>query len=401
MQRKLDRLSTFARKWRLKISPEKSVVMVFNRPPAPMYECNLSVGGVVLRRVEEWTHNGFLVTSSGRWGHSVNAHLERKIGLAAGAGSTLIVLWSKIGMPSPRLFYNIYRVTVESKCLYAVESLPMASALLVKRLEDLQMKMVRCALGVPKSSNRLLVLSDIGAVPLWSRVLFQSLKFLVYALRCPDSRVVRCAVLDSMKLADWNYGWFFKLRASSLGLLDFLDPWSPPDRNDPKLLSLPQQFLEKTVGLMRARLWGQLESGRHLLLQQFPPPVEYCEKGVRFSPYTGSIFRFARAVARLRTSTHPFMIEKGRHLRLPREARLCPEGCGVVEDEFHALLGCDSVDDIREELRYDLGKVDSAAGAWSKQELMGALVNPGDKCCFVLCKYVAVVIAKAEAKLLE
>ena len=39
------------------------------------------------------------------------------------------------------------------------------------------------------------------------------------------------------------------------------------------------------------------------------------------------------------TSTHTLLIERGRHLGLPPQNRLC-QTCGVIEDEEHFLFHC-------------------------------------------------------------
>jgi hypothetical protein len=44
--------------------------------------------------------------------------------------------------------------------------------------------------------------------------------------------------------------------------------------------------------------------------------------------------------ATFRLSDHSLMIEKGRHIRLDYEKRLCPFKCAVVEDEHHFLFIC-------------------------------------------------------------
>ncbi len=44
-------------------------------------------------------------------------------------------------------------------------------------------------------------------------------------------------------------------------------------------------------------------------------------------------------MAKLRTSTHSLLIEKGRHLGLKKEDRLCG-ACGVIDNEVHFLFNC-------------------------------------------------------------
>ena len=54
-----------------------------------------------------------------------------------------------------------------------------------------------------------------------------------------------------------------------------------------------------------------------------------------------SNFKYRRAIARLRVSSHDLMIEKGRHhtIKLDIEKRLC-SFCGKIEDEIHFLVLC-------------------------------------------------------------
>ena len=55
--------------------------------------------------------------------------------------------------------------------------------------------------------------------------------------------------------------------------------------------------------------------------------------------------------AKFRTSTHNIMLEKGRHLGLDRESRLClfcrENDLYVVKTEFHFLFECTLYDELR------------------------------------------------------
>lgn len=45
-------------------------------------------------------------------------------------------------------------------------------------------------------------------------------------------------------------------------------------------------------------------------------------------------------ICKLRTSSHQLMIERGRHLNIAMEERICPLCNLAIEDEFHFLLNC-------------------------------------------------------------
>ena len=51
--------------------------------------------------------------------------------------------------------------------------------------------------------------------------------------------------------------------------------------------------------------------------------------------------------ARFRLSNHDLYIEKGRHLGIDANRRLCPFDCGKIEDEFHFFSECICNDEVR------------------------------------------------------
>ena len=65
-------------------------------------------------------------------------------------------------------------------------------------------------------------------------------------------------------------------------------------------------------------------------------------------------FEKRKAIAKLRCSDHALEIEKGRHKKIPREARLC-KLCtrGNIETEEHFLFECTFYDDIRTKVNFD------------------------------------------------
>ena len=56
-------------------------------------------------------------------------------------------------------------------------------------------------------------------------------------------------------------------------------------------------------------------------------------------------FEKRRLITKLRISDHN-LIEKGRHLKIPREKRLC-QVCNQIEDEHHFLFVCNKNLDLR------------------------------------------------------
>ena len=69
------------------------------------------------------------------------------------------------------------------------------------------------------------------------------------------------------------------------------------------------------------------------------------------------IIEHRRDVLRLLTSTHDLNVEEGRHARIPHQDRLCPFGCGTVENELHFLFDCEAYSDRRKHLVNKLKKI--------------------------------------------
>ena len=62
------------------------------------------------------------------------------------------------------------------------------------------------------------------------------------------------------------------------------------------------------------------------------------------------------ALTKFRLSNHALMIEKGRHKNIDKTQRFCPFCPGVVEDEKHFLLKCNTYRDLRCDLLSDIIK---------------------------------------------
>jgi hypothetical protein len=57
-------------------------------------------------------------------------------------------------------------------------------------------------------------------------------------------------------------------------------------------------------------------------------------------------FEKRRLIAKLRVSDHNLLIEKGRHLKIPKEKRLC-QVCIQIEDEHPFLFACNTLNLLR------------------------------------------------------
>ena len=62
---------------------------------------------------------------------------------------------------------------------------------------------------------------------------------------------------------------------------------------------------------------------------------------------TITITKFRTALAKFRSSAHSLLVERGRHLGIPREHRLCVYCDIYVEDEVHFVMFCPLYENLR------------------------------------------------------
>ena len=62
--------------------------------------------------------------------------------------------------------------------------------------------------------------------------------------------------------------------------------------------------------------------------------------------YTNCI-NYRKDIAKLKLSSHNFLIETGRHKKIPRDLRICELYKDDLEDEFHFVLKCKCFADLR------------------------------------------------------
>lgn len=275
LQRKTAKLETYARDWHVILSAKKTVTMAFGVAPPPATVYDLTMNDLPMRRVTSTLCNGFYMnTDSPRW--TSEEHMKRKIDRSHGTISSLMVARAKVGMPGPYDFYKLYVAKVELAFNYAVESCMDCPLRTWRKVDDIQIRAAQYSLGLPASTNRLLVLSDIGAIPLTDKLLNLTLRFLVYALNCPLNRMVHVAAVEAIWMwRVYKKGWYADLR-NKLGAMVFvLVPLEGEDDSygSDAVLSIPGRHHEEVVKRMRADLFLQLKSSRYSFLSLFPPSL--------------------------------------------------------------------------------------------------------------------------------
>lgn len=276
LSRKTLALEQYAAEWQITLSASKTYTMAFGigSPASTFYAVDLSEAP--LCRVTDSVVNGFYLEAGFRW--SSEEHVKRKIANAHAVISTLMVARERLGTPSPYRMFRLYVAKVESLFYYGAESCVDCPLRTWKLLDDVQIRMARFCLGVPRNTNKLLILTDLGAIPLTDRMINLALRFLVYALNCPEERPVRMAVLDSMWMwRIYKKGWYGDLRKKLGPMVELLEPvdlgLDLEDFEGNLILMLPAKHQELVVKRIAVDLLDQLRSNRYLFLSLSPPAI--------------------------------------------------------------------------------------------------------------------------------
>lgn len=80
-------------------------------------------------------------------------------------------------------------------------------------------------------------------------------------------------------------------------------------------------------------------------------------------------------ITKMRISDHNLMIEKGRHLKIPREKRLCTS-CNTMEDEAHFILYCKKIAKLRDNFIGNVIKHMPDFMSWQENEKIKYLLCP-------------------------
>ena len=88
-----------------------------------------------------------------------------------------------------------------------------------------------------------------------------------------------------------------------------------------------------------------------------------------------SNFEYRKLITKLRISEHNLLIEKGRHLNIPREQRLCSH-CKCIDGEKHFLLNCTINSELRSSFLNILNNENQIFNNLSESEKLSYILNP-------------------------
>ena len=331
----LSELKNYSDLNQLKINTDKTKCMIFNKS-GRLIRRSFFLGLTRLENVRSYKYLGLLVTPSGEIRSALDDLRSRALKAYMAMKNKLGVCFRDHVNDTLSLFDSLIKpILLYGSDFWGCLKLPNNNP-----VENLYMQFLRQVLGVQKNTTSVGVLLEIGRTPLKLEAQRLSLKNWE-RIKNEDANIL---VTTSYKNAvekelDWNkticdliskHGMQYRIEEGSSGLGD--------------------AFLGKAKDMFHQEAFEQISRPESKLRTYSLIKTVIGKEG-----YLDQIrnTKYRQKLTKLRLSNHQLMIEKGRHMKLEKDERICPVCSEGVEDEIHFLLNCKQYDSLREPLLHE------------------------------------------------
>ena len=335
LQMSLNKLQNYCETWNLTVNVDKTKIMVFRK------------GGLLSRR-ERWFYNGVDIEIVNQFnylgvvftpGGSFIQAAKTLSGKAIRALCSLLSLTKSMEIPL-NIMINLYNSFVCSILFYACEIWGFSSAI---SIDKVQRKFCRWMLNVKQSTHNLAICSELGLYPL---VIERQVRIVKYWLKLNSNEsgnIILSSVYRNM-IDDVSSGatnWLSKVK-HLLESNGFAETWIYRDSiiSNRFIPVLRQRLVDIYLSNWREGMEASSSLSLFRNLKDSYEPAPYLHKVLNR--------KYRNAIAKLRLSSHPLLIETGRYTGVPRDNRKCTF-CDLndIEDEYHFVLKCSKYQILR------------------------------------------------------
>ena len=340
LQKTIDVIAAFCKKWGLIVNLSKTKVMVFRNGGTLRQNEKWYFNGSRLEVVSMYKYLGVVFTPKLVW-----SECQKTLAMQAQRGLFLIRKFSYAcdGLPVD-LHFELFDSMILPILLYSSEIWGFNVA---NDVEKVHLQFCKSVLGVPSHTPTLAVLSETGRVPLYVYYFKRLVKYWLKILQMPGHRYPKACyimlhTLDQQGRSTW---------ASSVRLLlhkyNFHDVWDQQGVGD------VNAFLREFTTRVKQVYIDEWEydisqSSKLSLLKSLASP---CTEIESYLTNVRILKKYRSGIAKLRCSVHNLRIEKGRHtgeLMAERVCKLCEKtGVYVLDDEFHFMVHCPALAQLR------------------------------------------------------
>ena len=236
-------------------------------------------------------------------------------------------------------FFKIFDTKIAPIMLYGSELWGMFD---MHAVENVQTYACKRFLHTSLNSCNVAILGDLGRFPMKIFAMKRCMKFWLRILKLREDRYVKLCYnmlvfYDNHGYVNWATYIRKNLYSNGFGYV-----WEAQNV-DSEALFLSKYLLR--IKDQYLQTWTDLCNNNNKLNKLYIhiKPSFGLEKYVNGLEFV----KFKRCIASFRSSSHNLMIEKGRHLGIPREERYCAYCKNIIEDEYHFVIICPLYTELR------------------------------------------------------
>ena len=335
LQKQIDKLHSWCKKWRLTVNPSKTKVMVFEAGKEQTI-ASIKLGDEILECVEIYKYLGIIMDKQLSYKQNLEA-LSSSAGRAVGALISKIKSIKDIGYKSLTTLYErcicpIMEYGSAAWSAYILNSKPMM---------DVQYRLIRYHLGVHKFTPLLGLEGEMGWKPISLRHKLEVLRYYNRICRMEDTRWSKLIVKHSEDSKSWKAKLKSILTECNLGEHEI------NSFEEVNLTDCEKELTAKWHSKWSQELKNKPKLRTYAKIKVKPEPEGYLKN---------NMVKSIRSLnSQLLTGVLQLRIEQGRFTREKLEDRTCKLcNSGEIEDEEHFLFSCASLRDIRQDLKMEL-----------------------------------------------
>ena len=354
LQKCLDRLNCYLKKWKMKINIKKTKIIIFNRSGKIFKGKKFKIGKQPIQITDSYVYLGITFTSSGSFSlaqqklsnkatRSLYSFLS-EINIYKGA-SVATILTPFDSLVNPILLFNceIWGCFLKS---FGSKYNKFVSKIFDERIipETMHNKVCKMALGVHSKASNLAVKGELGRFPLHIIIYKRIFKYFMRLISFSNNTILSSALeanihMDNMGKHSWfttvkHLLQFTKLDETTLDLANI-------ENNKISNLvkkfnkNLSTQFQVYWLNILNKDRFGHSVSNKLSLYSEI-------KNEIRFEPYLKLIKNVNErvAVTKMRISCHLLPSKAGRYKKVPRDERFCSFCKPSIGNEFHYLMKC-------------------------------------------------------------
>ena len=329
LQKSLDALNDYCKKWKVKVNYKKTKCMTFAKG-AISNKTNFKINSRQLESTKEFKYLGITISSKN------SGFIPTLSDLSSKANRAIYSLTSRIPFKSApiKTMLHLFDAGIVPILLYGSEvwapfmnqnqnwtkwdSTP---------IEKVHTQFLKRLLGVNRSTTNILTRSEVGRHPIQENIITRNINYIKYVESKDSLSLVKQAADYERQHVHERNTFYSLLEKSQLEL------------GNHNIRSLSRPKLKKVIKEKFNDAWKTQ-------IRDFTKAETYgkFKSNVKFESYLTDIKnrKYRVTYTKFRLSDHSLKIETGRHSRpiIPRSQRFCPFCPSEVEDEAHFLIKC-------------------------------------------------------------